>query len=317
MGQVWRAHHTALKRDDALKVLPDAFASDPDRLARFQREAQVLASLNHPNIAHVYGLEHADGVQALVMELVEGEDLSQRIARGPIPLDEALPIAKQIAEALEAAHEQGIVHRDLKPANIKVRADGTVKVLDFGLAKALEPASSPQTAATMSPTITSPAMMTGVGVLLGTAAYMSPEQAKGRAADKRSDILGVRLVRPAKAGAFSGKQTHQGKSQKPCSLDSEEEGDQLPKPIDKTIFGMASESSGRNESERTGDPESPELRRPSPPAEGEGSMKCRTLTDAATHSGGAVATARGQGRVEQLERPVSSRRERRRSGELV
>ena len=139
MGEVWRAHHTALKRDDALKVLPDAFASDPERLARFQREAQVLASLNHPNIAHVYGLEQADGMQALVMELVEGPTLADRIAQGPIPVDEALPIAKQIAEALEAAHEQGIIHRDLKPANIKVRPDGTVKVLDFGLAKALEP----------------------------------------------------------------------------------------------------------------------------------------------------------------------------------
>ena len=188
MGKVWRAHHTALKRDDALKVLPDAFASDPDRLARFQREAQVLASLNHPNIAHVYGLEQSDGVQALVMELVEGPTLADRIAQGPIPVDEALPIAKQIAEALEAAHEQGIIHRDLKPANIKVRPDGTVKVLDFGLAKALEPASARRVDATASPTITSPAMMTGVGVLLGTAAYMSPEQARGKAVDKRSDI---------------------------------------------------------------------------------------------------------------------------------
>ena len=131
MGKVWRAHHTGLKRDDALKVLPDAFASDPDRLARFQREAQVLASLNHPNIAHVYGLEHSDGVQALVMELVEGRTLADRIAQGPIPVDEALPIAKQIANALEAAHDQGIIHRDLKPANIKVRPDGTVKVLDL------------------------------------------------------------------------------------------------------------------------------------------------------------------------------------------
>src|SRR5688572_5977430 len=139
MGKVWRAHHTALKRDDALKVLPDAFASDPERLARFQREAQVLASLNHPNIAHVYGFEQADGVQALVMELVEGPTLADRIAQGPIPIDDAVPFAKQIAEALEAAHEQGIIHRDLKPANIKLRPDGTVKVLDFGLAKAVEP----------------------------------------------------------------------------------------------------------------------------------------------------------------------------------
>jgi serine/threonine protein kinase len=188
MGKVWRAHHTALKRDDALKVLPDAFASDPERLARFRREAQVLASLNHPNIAHVHGLEQSDGVQALVMELVEGPTLADRIAQGPIPVDEALPIAKQIAEALEAAHEQGVIHRDLKPANIKVRSDGTVKVLDFGLAKALDPASATGVDATASPTITSPAMMTGVGMLLGTAAYMSPEQARGKAVDKRSDI---------------------------------------------------------------------------------------------------------------------------------
>ena len=188
MGKVWRAHHSGLRRDDALKVLPDAFASDPDRLARFRREAQVLASLNHPNIAHVYGLEHAGGVQALVMELVEGPTLADRIAQGPIPADEALPIAKQVAEALEAAHEQGIIHRDLKPANIKLRPDGTVKVLDFGLAKTLEPASGAQIDATASPTITSPAMMTGVGMLLGTAAYMSPEQARGKAVDKRSDI---------------------------------------------------------------------------------------------------------------------------------
>ncbi len=139
MGEVYRATDTKLKRQVAIKILPSSLAADPDRLARFQREAEVLASLNHPNIAAIYGLEDADGVKALVMELVEGEDLAERIARGAIPLDEALPIAKQIAEALEAAHEQGIIHRDLKPANIKVRADGTVKVLDFGLAKAMEP----------------------------------------------------------------------------------------------------------------------------------------------------------------------------------
>jgi eukaryotic-like serine/threonine-protein kinase len=145
MGQVYRARDTRLNRDVALKILPDSFANDPDRLARFTREAQTLASLNHPNIAHIHGLEESagsgqSGIRALVMELVEGDDLSQRIARGPIPLDEALSIAKQMAEALEAAHEQGIIHRDLKPANIKVRPDGTVKVLDFGLAKAVEPA---------------------------------------------------------------------------------------------------------------------------------------------------------------------------------
>jgi serine/threonine protein kinase len=186
MGQVYRAHDTKLNRDVALKILPDAFASDPDRLARFTREAQTLASLNHPNIAHLHGLEESGGVRALVMELVEGDDLSQRIARGAIPLDEVLPIAKQIAEALEAAHEQGIIHRDLKPANIKVRPDGTVKVLDFGLAKAMEPVESALNVS-QSPTITTPAM-TQAGVFLGTAAYMSPEQAKGRPADKRSDV---------------------------------------------------------------------------------------------------------------------------------
>src|SRR5215510_13663939 len=142
MGEVYRATDTSLRRVVAVKVLPASVVGDAERLARFQREAEVLASLNHPHIAQIYGLERSDGVYALVMELVEGEDLSQRIARGPIPVDEALPIAKQIAEALEAAHDQGIVHRDLKPANIKVRLDGTVKVLDFGLAKALEPTST-------------------------------------------------------------------------------------------------------------------------------------------------------------------------------
>ena len=191
MGEVYRARDTRLKRDVALKILPESFASDPDRLARFQREAEVLAALNHPNIAAIYGLEETDGLRALVMELVEGETLADRIARGPIRLDEALPIAKQIAEALEAAHEQGIIHRDLKPANVKVRPDGTVKVLDFGLAKLAEasaPAATGPSPLSMSPTITSPAMMTGVGVILGTAAYMSPEQARGKTIDKRTDI---------------------------------------------------------------------------------------------------------------------------------
>jgi dipeptidyl aminopeptidase/acylaminoacyl peptidase len=187
MGEVYRATDTNLKRAVAIKVLPEAVAGDAERLARFQREAEVLASLNHPNIASIYGLERSGGTTALVMELVEGPTLADRIKQGPIPLDETLPIAKQIAEALEAAHEQGIIHRDLKPANIKLRPDGTVKVLDFGLAKAIEPAGN-SPSVSQSPTITSPALMTSVGVLLGTAAYMSPEQAKGRVADKRSDI---------------------------------------------------------------------------------------------------------------------------------
>ncbi|MGH9221699.1 MAG: protein kinase domain-containing protein, partial [Vicinamibacterales bacterium] len=191
MGEVYRAHDTKLARDVALKILPDAFAHDAERLARFEREAKTLASLNHPHIAHVYGLEQANGSSALVMELVEGEDLSDRIRRGPIPLDEAVPIARQIAEALEAAHEASIIHRDLKPANVKVRDDGTVKVLDFGLAKAFDPASGIGNASSGSvsdsPTITSPAM-TMRGVILGTAAYMAPEQAKGKYVDKRADI---------------------------------------------------------------------------------------------------------------------------------
>jgi serine/threonine-protein kinase len=196
MGEVYRARDTKLNRDVALKILPEAFASDADRLARFTREAQTLAALNDPHIAQIYGLEGRDGqdgqeaVRALAMEFVDGEDLAQRLVRGPIPLDEALAIAKQIVEGLEAAHEQGIVHRDLKPANIKLTLDGVVKILDFGLAKAIDPtASSPAAAAlTHSPTITTPAQMTMAGMILGTAAYMSPEQAKGRPVDKRADV---------------------------------------------------------------------------------------------------------------------------------
>ena len=175
MGQVWRATDTQLNRQVALKILPDAFATDPDRLARFTREAQILASLNHPNIAQIYGLEEdeVEGRRALVLELVEGPTLADRIAQGPIPLDEAIPIATQIAEALEAAHEQGVIHRDLKPANIKVKADDTVKVLDFGLAKAFQPdASDPNMS--QSPTMSLTAAATQMGMVIGTAAYMAP-----------------------------------------------------------------------------------------------------------------------------------------------
>ena len=194
MGQVWRAIDTTLGRQVAIKVLPDAFATDPERVMRFEREAKTLAALNHPHIAAIYGFEKSDSGHGLVMELVEGADLSDRIARGAIPLDEALPIAKQIAEALEAAHDQGIIHRDLKPGNIKVRTDGEVKILDFGLAKALDPSDQVPTASLAnSPTITSPAM-TMRGVILGTAAYMSPEQAAGKAADKRSDLWSFGVV---------------------------------------------------------------------------------------------------------------------------
>jgi len=193
MGQVYRATDAKLKRQVAIKVLAPSLAGDADRLARFQREAEVLASLNHPNIAAIYGLEESGGITALVMELVAGDDLSQRIARGPVPLEEALPVARQIADALEAAHEQGIIHRDLKPANIKVRADGTVKVLDFGLAKAMEPTARSTPNMSMSATIATPAR-TQMGMILGTAAYMAPEQAKGRAVDKRADIWAFGVV---------------------------------------------------------------------------------------------------------------------------
>jgi serine/threonine-protein kinase len=188
MGEVYRAHDTRLARDVAVKILPDAFTHDPERLARFRREAQVLAALNHPHIGAIYGLDDAAGTHFLVLELVEGQTLADRIRRGALPLDEALSIARQIAEALEAAHEKSIIHRDLKPANIALTPDGAVKVLDFGLAKATEATCATPVDLANSPTITSPAMMTGIGMILGTAPYMSPEQAKGRPADKRSDV---------------------------------------------------------------------------------------------------------------------------------
>jgi serine/threonine protein kinase len=186
MGEVYRARDTRLKRDVAVKVLPETFARDTDRRTRFRREAELLATLNHPHIAAVYGLEEAGGLTALVLELVEGPTLADRLTQGAIPLDEALPIARQIAEALEAAHEKGIIHRDLKPANIKLRPDGTVKVLDFGLAKSLEPTGITRDLAE-SATVLSPAP-TLAGVILGTAAYMAPEQARGKVVDKHADI---------------------------------------------------------------------------------------------------------------------------------
>ena len=185
MGEVYRARHTKPGRDVALKLLPDTFRHEPDRVARFQREAQFLAALNHPSIAAIYGLEEASGSQFLVLELVEGETLASRIARGPVPLAEALVVARQVISALEAAHEKGIIHRDLKPANIAFASNGQVKVLDFGLAKVMEPTSG-AIDISHSPTLTFNA--TRAGVILGTAAYMSPEQAKGRVADKRSDV---------------------------------------------------------------------------------------------------------------------------------
>jgi eukaryotic-like serine/threonine-protein kinase len=192
MGEVYRARDARLDRNVALKILPQSFAADPDRVMRFEREAKTLAALNHPHIAGIYGVEEANGTRALVMELVEGPTLAERLADGPVALDEALAMARQIAAALEAAHDAGIIHRDLKPANIKVRADGTVKVLDFGLAKALEP-HTPAGLPANSPTFTSPAQ-TYAGVILGTAGYMSPEQAKGKPVDKRADIWAFGVV---------------------------------------------------------------------------------------------------------------------------
>jgi serine/threonine-protein kinase len=206
MGEVYLATDSRLGRNVALKVLPEVFASDAERMARFEREAQLLASLNHPNIASIYGLEEAEGVRCLVLELVEGPTLAERIAQGPIPLDEALPIARQVAEALEAAHERGVIHRDLKPGNIKVTADGTVKVLDFGLAKAFQGEETEQDIA-HSPTMT--AMATQAGIILGTAAYMSPEQAKGKPVDQRGDVwaFGVVLFE-----MLTGKQLYSGET---------------------------------------------------------------------------------------------------------
>ena len=192
MGEVYRAHDSNLGRDVAIKILPGVFSTDPERCSRFEREARLLASLNHPHIGAIYGVEDAGGSRALVMEFVGGEDLAQRIARGPIPVAEALPVASQIAEALDAAHEQGIIHRDLKPANIKVREDGAVKVLDFGLAKALDPRTSAP--ADVVSSLTPSVHGTKTGVIVGTPAYMSPEQANGAALDRRTDIFAFGAV---------------------------------------------------------------------------------------------------------------------------
>src|SRR3989441_8791985 len=204
MGEVYRARDTKLKRDVAIKILPDEFSRDADRVSRFQREAEVLASLNHPNIAAIYDFQEANGSRYLVLELVEGETLSDRIARGPIPVEEALDIAKNICEALEAAHEKRIIHRDLKPANVKITPDGKVKVLDFGLAKMHEA----QSATDFS---NSPTLLTGStpGVILGTAAYMSPEQARGRTVDKRTDVWAFGCVLYE---LLTGKQVFQGET---------------------------------------------------------------------------------------------------------
>ena len=249
MGQVYRATDTQLGRDVALKILPDAFAADPDRLARFQREAKVLASLNHPNIAQIHGIEKSDDTQALVLELVEGPTLADRIAKGPIPLDEALPIAKQIAEALEAAHEAGVIHRDLKPANIKVREDGTVKVLDFGLAKAMD--TTPGGDPSQSPTLAAAA--TQAGVIMGTAAYMSPEQAAGKAVDKRSDIwsFGVILLEMLTGKApFTGETVSHVLAE---VLKSEPDWTLLPSDTPESILRLLRRSLSKDRKTRLGD----------------------------------------------------------------
>src|SRR5262245_5263983 len=190
MGVVYRAHDTKLQRDVALKLLPEHFAEDPERLSRFQREAQLLASLNHPNIAQIYGLEEVDGSGCIVMELVDGETRSERLNRGPFATDEAIEVAKQVADALAAAHERGIVHRDLKPANIKLTPNGTVKVLDFGLAKALGNKTSDSNPSNMPTNMSALPTSTGsvAGMVVGTIGYMSPEQARGREVDARTDI---------------------------------------------------------------------------------------------------------------------------------
>jgi len=235
MGEVYRARDTKLDRDVAIKVLPEEFATDEERLARFEREAKLLASLNHTNIASIHGFEDSEGVNALVLELVEGPTLAERIAEGPIPVEEAIAIAKQIAEALEAGHEAGVIHRDLKPANIKLKEDGTVKVLDYGLAKALEGEgdTSADSEVSQSPTLTRQG--TQIGVILGTAAYMSPEQAKGKKVDKRADIwaFGVVLYE-----MLSGKRAFGGESVSDslaAVLRSEPEWDELPADIDGAL----------------------------------------------------------------------------------
>src|SRR5215831_2407466 len=206
MGEVYRARDTKLKRDVAIKILPDEFARDADRVSRFQREAELLASLNHPNIPAIYDLEEADGLRYLILEMVEGETLAERLRRGPIAASEALKIAQQIADALEAAHERGVIHRDLKPANVKITPEDKLKILDFGLAKAMETGPG-NPGLSNSPTLSN--LATNAGIILGTAAYMSPEQANGFTADRRSDIFSFGVVLYE---MFTGRQPFQGRT---------------------------------------------------------------------------------------------------------
>ncbi len=275
MGEVYLAEDTKLGREVAIKVLPEAVAADPERLARFEREAQVLASLNHSNIAAIYSFEHGTpqesggvgeslspqaptplrpSVHFLVMELASGEDLSQRLARGPMPVEDALPVALQITEALEVAHEQGIIHRDLKPANIKITPDGQVKVLDFGLAKALasqDPKTSGPQDLSMSPTLT--AQMTTVGMLLGTAAYMSPEQAKGLEADRRADVWAFGVVLWE---MLTGQRLFQGDSVSDtlaAVLRDEIDGESLPESVPPTTRALLARCLDRDPKSRLRD----------------------------------------------------------------
>ena len=259
MGEVYRARDTTLGRSVAIKILPDAVRADADRLARFEREARALAALNHPHIAHVYGYEavarppSAVAMHVLVMELAEGGTLADRLARGPLPIDEGLAIARQIAQALEAAHDRGIVHRDLKPANIGLTGDGRVKVLDFGLAKGVDAPAAVQEDPSSSPTITSPVKLTGVGVLLGTAAYMAPEQAKGRAADKRSDVWAFGCVLYE---LFAGRRAFAGRdvaSTLAAILTSEPDWKALPASLPPAVNALIRGCLERDRDERVGD----------------------------------------------------------------
>jgi hypothetical protein len=246
MGEVYRARDLKLKRDVAIKILPEEFSRDADRVSRFLREAEVLASLNHPNIGAIYDLEEANGARFLVLELVEGETLAERIARGPIPIEEALTIAKQIVEALEAAHERGIVHRDLKPANVKITPDGKVKVLDFGLAKALE-TQSPNATLSSSPTMVSGTMG---GMIIGTAAYMSPEQARGRAADQRSDVFAFGC---ALFEMLAGRQAFQGEDVSDVIasvIKGDVDFDSLPSNLNPRLLELLRRSLAKNRSDR-------------------------------------------------------------------
>ena len=232
MGEVYRAEDTNLSREVAIKVLPEQFTKDPQRLARFEREAKLLAQLNHPNIAAIYGFEHADDVHYLVLELVPGETLQERVAKGPVPVEEALEVCRQIAEGVEAAHEKGVIHRDLKPANVKVTPEGKVKILDFGLAKAFE-AEPPVTDISQSPTLTEE--MTRAGVILGTAAYMSPEQARGKPVDKRTDIFAFGSVLYE---LLTGKRSFKGETVTDVLakvLEGEPDWNALPKTVPSTI----------------------------------------------------------------------------------